>query len=236
MPTLAHDVDQDTVSAEVPDPDAEEEEGAELDPLAGDDDDDDDDELEARADDETEPPPEPEPAGDPLPNIGPDELRRAELAITAQRKKLAGILGDDYVQHDCPLCAALGFLPELPDAGTRLEFFEGENGLELALAEAPVDPAFVQAKDKAPCDWCDALGFVLSGSQNPNARVVPCSKCSGNGWVTVAADASPGLVPASSQNVPPAAAPGPPAGIGPDAWGRPEGHVHWGVPPSSIGV
>lgn len=166
--------------------------------------------------------------------IGPDEIRKAERAIEAERKKLAGILGDAYVAHDCPLCSALGFLPELPPVGTQLLVNEGEAGIEFLAMPPQATPDYVAAKDKGPCDWCNAEGFVTTGSRNPNAAVMPCSKCQGNGWVMVAVEAPP---PAPSPVVtmqPPNGNPVYVPTIGPDAWGRPEGHVHWGVPPANI--
>lgn len=180
---------------------------------------------------EVEPEPEPEPEGH---AIGPDELRKAERAIDSQRKKLAGILGDDYVSHDCVLCGGIGFVPELPPIGTTFTIEEGEAGPVLR-AEAPLSDAdLLQAPDKGPCDECGARGFVLTGSKNPNAKMAPCSKCSGNGWVQKAREVpmqSFGLAPNTTTGTP---SPSAVAGMGPDAWGRAAGHPHWGVPPASI--
>lgn len=166
--------------------------------------------------------------------IGPDEIRKAERAIEAERRKLAGILGDAYVAHDCPLCSALGFLPELPPVGTTLLVNEGEAGVEFLAMPPQATPDYIAAKDKGPCDWCNAEGLVTTGSRNPNAAVMPCSKCNGNGWVMIAvpepAPAAPTYVPAPTPN----GAPVYQQTLGPDAWGRPEGHAHWGVPPANI--
>lgn len=222
--------------AETEPPDGEDE-AADLEPDDDDrePDDDDDDDDQARADLEPEAEPEPAPpVGD---MIGPDELRKAENAIKAQRKKLAGIMGEAMVAHDCPLCASLGFLPELPPPGTRLELVADENGEPAFALQAPAnEPPYIPAKDKAACDWCDGWGFVLSGAKADHSRVTPCSRCAGNGWITVAADMPPG---APVDGAPAAAGATVPPGstvMGPDAWGRPAGHQHWGVPPSSIGV
>lgn len=169
-----------------------------------------------------------------LATIGPDEIRKAERAIDAERKKLAGILGDAYVAHDCPLCSALGFLPELPPEGTTLLVSEGEAGIEFLAMPPQAQPEYVDAKDKGPCDWCNAEGLVRTGSRNPNAAVMPCSKCSGNGWVMIVVNEPAPALPPPPPPVAPNGAPMYVAPIGPDAWGRPEGHTHWGVPPANI--
>lgn len=193
-----------------------------------------DDDTETEDEDEAGEAEEAEAQPEALAAIGPDEIRKAERAIQAERKKLAGILGEAYVAHDCPLCSALGFLPELPPAGTQLLVLEGESGIEFQAMAPQPEPEYLDAKDKMACDWCDAFGFVKTGSKNPNAAVMPCTKCSGNGFVTKVVEAPapavtyapPAPVTHENQYVP--------TPIGPDAWGRPEGHVHWGVPPAQI--
>ena len=51
-------------------------------------------------------------------SIGEKEIRAAERARDAYRKKIASILGDVAVVHECLLCAGLGYLPDLPPQGT----------------------------------------------------------------------------------------------------------------------
>jgi hypothetical protein len=184
--------------------------------------------------DEPEPEPEPEPEAEPVEAIGPDEIRRAEKASEAQRRKLAAILGEAFVAHDCPLCAALGFLPELPAPGARFEFVtDGENaGFAILPPETP--PELKHAPDKGICDECDGWGEVITGARNPNTAIWQCSKCNGNGYVTVIREqpayqlppvtTSPGgLIPAPAD-----------VGLPPDAWGRPAGHPHYGLLPSQV--
>lgn len=175
---------------------------------------------------------EPEAAGPPP--IGPDEIRKAERAINAQRKRLGEILGADAVAHDCILCSGMGFLPGLPPIGTKLVVAEDETGIGV-VAEEPLDAqGYRTAADKAVCDECDGLGQVVTGSKVPHAILAGCSKCAGNGWVTVARDAG------VNAYVPPAPAlptlpPGmEPANMPPDSWGRAWGHQHYGVPPAQI--
>lgn len=171
---------------------------------------------------------------EPYAHVGEKELQKANRAIEAQRTRLAGILGDAAVAHECLLCGGVGALPELPPLGASMTLVEDEGVLSLAF-EPPADAKqYPKAKDKAPCDWCEAEGMVDTGSKNPHARVMPCSKCSGNGWVTV-----PVAEPAPALPSTPAVAPVQ-ASVGNgmegvvDSWGRPWGHQHFGVPPAQI--
>lgn len=191
-----------------------------------------DEEAEAEADTEAEP--EGEQEQEPLAHIGPTEIAKAERAREAQRKKLAGILGDAYVAHECVLCTGLGFLPELPPLGTTLTLVAGEDGPAIMAEPPPTEIPLLEAPDKTRCPECDGWGEVLSGSRTSHGMVTPCGKCSGNGWIIVART-EPLLAPLPAPGVPPAPTNGPQSyGFGPDAWGRPEGHQHWGVPPSQI--
>jgi hypothetical protein len=199
------------------------------------------DETEPESEDETEPEseeegePESEEEGQedeqpPLAQIGEAEIRKAEKAREAQRRKLAAILGEQYVAHECIFCSGLGFTPEPPPVGTVLTVVAGEDGLAFE-AEAPVTEApLLQAPDKQMCPECDGWGEVFTGAKAPQKIIGPCSKCSGNGWVVVArAELLPEPMPPGV----PGGAPPSLEGV-PDAWGRPFGHQHWGVPPAQI--
>jgi len=190
---------------------------------------------EESAEEEPEPEPEPEePESEEEPQalaaIGEEEIKKAERAREGQRKRLAGILGDDYVASECIFCSGLGFVPEPPPLGATLTIIEGEDGLAFELQAAPTEIPLLQAPDKAMCPECDGWGEVFSGSKAPHGMVTPCSKCAGNGWVLVARDEphAPTLVeyPGSSPTT---------EALGvPDAWGRPSGHQHWGRHPAEI--
>lgn len=196
---------------------------------------------EEEAEDTNEPAPEPEEEVEPEPEpesgpVGftPEQLQKAERAIGNQRKKLGEILTPEYVAHDCLLCGGLGFTPDLPPGGSSFSVIEDEGGLRIEVQAPLAESGLEQAKDKGPCDECNALGMVLTGSRNPNAQVAPCGKCSGNGWIIVARDTPaplPQFVPGMPNTAPTG---GPAADVGIDAWGRPAGHQHWGVPPASI--
>lgn len=178
--------------------------------------------------------PEPEQEAQPFAHVGPNEIKKAERAIEAQRERLGKILGGEAVAHECILCAGMGYLPDVPPPSTRFEVVATDNGVGLAALEPEPEAEYPEAKDKQACDWCDGWGFVLTGAKNPNAKVGPCSKCSGNGWVTVPVEAGQvAALPQSPTPVPPPES----LKVGTemvDAWGREYGHPHWGVPPANI--
>lgn len=198
--------------------------------------------AEAENPDEPTPEPEPEPKPEPEPepepqafvNIGPEEIRKAEAKRTAYRKAIGAILGEEAVTHECLLCAGLGYLPDLPPPGTQFGIILTDDGPALVADEPMREPEYLPAPDKAECPECAGLGMVLTGAKTEHGRVAPCSKCSGNGWVMVIRPEAPG--PPAFGTPPPPVAPSYAEGngLGPDAWGRPYGHQHWGVAPASI--
>lgn len=213
MATITELVEQEAARAEAEEPDEEEEE----------------------AEGEPEPEPEaeePEEGAEPeaLAQIGEAEIRRAEKAREAQQRKLAGILGEEYVAHECLFCSGLGFTPEPPPLGTVLTVVQGEEGLAFEAQPPQTSAPLLQAPDKAMCPECDGWGEVFSGSKAAHGAITPCSKCSGNGWVQVPrVETAPAPIPPGI----PGGAPPSLEGV-PDAWGRPYGHQHWGVPPAQI--
>lgn len=178
----------------------------------------------------------PEVEDEPEASVGEAEIRKAEKAIEAQRRKLAGILGDGAVAHECLFCTGLGFVPELPPLGALAQVVD-EGGPALAWSAPGQPPAdLLQAADKATCDACNGYGEQVTGSRNPHALTAPCGKCNGNGWMGV-------IPPSQGYTIPPVTTgPGgiPPAPsaplIPPDAWDRPQGHPHYGIPPSMVGA
>lgn len=189
---------------------------------------------EEEEEEEETPAPAPEPEPEQLGVIGERELKQSERAILAQQKRLAGILGEDYVAHRCVLCAGIGYTPVPPPIGARLLIVATEKGPAFELEPPPPERKLRQAPDKARCEECDGEGMCETGAQTENGWAAPCSKCSGNGWVTVAR-VEP-LVYGGPTYTPPQ--PQPTAAMlaaqTPDAWGRPAGHQHWGVPPAQI--
>lgn len=192
------------------------------------------DDDEAEDDEKSEPEPEPELEPEALAAIGEDAIKKAEKARDAQRKRLSGILGDAYVAHECLFCSGLGYTPEPPPLGARLLIVQTEDGLAFEAEPPPTEIPLKAALDKSMCSDCDGYGEVLTGSKAPHGMVAPCGRCNGNGWVIVARPEPGGQVVALTSQPQPIPTPGMIAAGTPDAWGRPAGHQHWGVPPAQI--
>lgn len=199
-------------------------------------------EYEAEGEAEPEPEPDPEPAPDEpeshepeaLAAIGPDEIAKAERARSAYRKKIGDILGAESVEHECLLCAGLGYLPALPPPGVTFTIVETEEGPALLADEPRTEPPYRTSEVTETCVACDGYGLVLTGSKTEGGRLWQCSVCNGSGHTPVAGAASvPSPVAMATAPPPIASVPPMPDGV-PDAWGRPSGHQHWGVPPAAI--
>ena len=199
-------------------------------------------EYEHEGESEPEPEPDPEPAPDePEPAepeaavvIGPDELKKAEAARKSYRTKIANILGEENVEHECIMCAGLGYLAGMPPAGVTFTIVYTEDGPTLIADEPRAEVQFPQASDKETCPECNGYGQTKTGAKPPGQEYWQCGVCGGSGWRMIGAQtqapmAPPSYFPEAPAAPPPLAIDGPP-----DAWGRPPGHQHWGVPPASI--
>ena len=106
--------------------------------------------------------------------IGPDEIRRAERASSAHRKKLALILGDDFVAHECILSSALGYVPEIPplersSSSSRPMRASGSRRRRRTRISR------CSRRPQEPCPECDGWGEVLSGSRAAHGFVTCAS-------------------------------------------------------------
>jgi hypothetical protein len=195
----------------------------------------DEDEDEAEAEDtEPEPEPEPEPTEPEAVQLTPDVLKKAEAARKTSRERFAKILGEAAVTAECPMCSGIGFLGSEPPEGLRFTVVAGAQGPELAFEEAPVEVEYRQASDKTTCEACDGHGLQLTGAKNPGGRLLQCERCNGAGWVY---KATPSTTAPNTTVTTTAVIPTADNGaqvLAPDAWGRPAGHQHWGVPPAQI--
>lgn len=167
--------------------------------------------------------------------ISEADLKRAERAIEAHQRKIGGILGDDMVAHECLLCQGLGFVPAVPEPGSFAVVVD-DGGPVLQWSQPGEPPPFLSvAPDKERCPECDGYGETVTGSRSPHALTAPCGKCSGNGWVIKARDAQPFVLPPSNTSTISAAPQPQTPQVPDDAWGRPYGHPHYGIPPSMVG-
>lgn len=148
-------------------------------------------------------------------------------------KRYAEILGADFESmQPCPRCLTSGHIYPFEAAPIEPE--------QIAAVDASlgrdVAADLKQATDATICEACDGWGMVLTGAKNEQGRVKPCTPCAGQGWVSPAATITPlptPPTPAQTTNGEGAAAASVPL---PDAWGRPQGHPHWGQDPAAIGV
>lgn len=155
------------------------------------------------------------------------EHARHERAL----KALYGELWEERVM--CPLCIGEGFLMPWQPGELPPEQIEAIDALSGRFAS----PTYVEDTDYTMCDHCAGQGHTLTGSKNPEHITKLCDKCVGNGFVK----ATPQFV-----LVPPIPLPGSPDALNaqapvsygapgvPDAWGRPVGHVHYGIEPQFV--
>jgi hypothetical protein len=201
-----------------------------------------DEETEAAEDEETRPPVEPEPEHEQPTEPPPEPPTQAQMEKMMERlakederhrKRYAEVLGEQFeLMQPCPRCLESGHIypPEVAPLGPD----------QLAAVDASlgrnVQPELREASDAERCAACDGWGVVLTGAQNEQGKVKPCTPCGGQGWVmptTSAAGGSSSSSGGAERNGEAADASPVPM---PDAWNRPVGHPHWGQDPASVGV
>lgn len=185
----------------------------------------DDDGDEGDGDDEpTEPDPEAKAAEPPA--LGEVDVERmgkqVERANKNYRSALEKVEGLEFSAFaECATCNGMGFVPP----------------------NFVAPPELVAAPDKALCHGCNGYGVQTTPSLNEQHQLEQCVVCNGNGW-KLQAIPEPQPQPAYMPNVPPittaAQGPGDANGLAmpatTDAWQRPVGHPHFGIPPASLGV
>lgn len=160
-----------------------------------------------------------EPEAPPAAPVEEKAIKALGRVIDTYTAGLRRVMGDDFdALHECGYCqqVAPGFVLEE----------------QSPLEQFAVDP------DKQRCGKCNGYGQLRSGSLT-EAALVTCMECTGNGWVAVyhppppaqgspqfgVQQVPPGYIPATSE-----------AQAVRDQWGRPLGHVHFGMDPASIGA
>lgn len=163
------------------------------------------------------------------------EKRLAQIDKAAEQyaAKVARIMGEDFAMlMPSPFDWKPGFIfnPEVqppdPEQVAAMQAF-------LGLAD---EAEMKDAPDAQPCEACNALGRVKTGSRVAGQETKPCIACGGSGWRAKVTAATP----APSFSV------GTPAGVIPlqpnqppqvaDQWGRQFGHPHYGLDPAQVGV
>lgn len=148
--------------------------------------------------------------------------KQVEKANTAYRNALGRIDGLAFDAFaECGNCNGMGFVP--PDFTPP--------------------PPLLDAPDKALCDGCNGYGVQLTPSLDEHHRLEQCVSCQGNGWKIrpipepqLAFQSTAQGAGFSTGGVTIAAANGPQAAPPRDAWERPLGHPHFGIPPAQLGV
>lgn len=161
------------------------------------------------------------------------ELAAIETKAANYRKGIRRLLDATGAPwHECPMCVVSGYV--LPADPTDPDDQERKQACDAYWQDA--EPPFPEADDRARCEPCDGWGMVQSGARNELNRLVPCSHCMGLGWIVKGGTATVAPPPGGPLTAAVAAnAPGfiPTA---PDAWDRPPGHPHYGIPPSMVGA
>lgn len=170
-----------------------------------------------------------QPAEQPQPAVGEAEVRKVQRANKTYRDRLEALLGAEAVAHDCPLCTSLGFLAELPPAGSRFTIAEHE-GETVLLFEPPEQVVELETDPgKILCEVCKGHGQLRTPSLQPANRVVVCSRCSGLGYQERPLDYT-----MQQQQQPPVYLPPPIDPNQTDQWGRRPGEQYFGVDPQFV--
>jgi hypothetical protein len=164
-----------------------------------------------------------------------DALDKALTAEdTRHQKALGKAFGEQWPEHvRCALCDGIGFLsPELASGLTNAQW---EQLLETAVTL--VSMPLIQDTNYQRCEHCDGWGKTISGAQNADHYTKLCDVCSGNGFIQTTPKFTPIAVPNLSGGSVLTSGPvipnyGSPASD--DAWGRPGGHPHYGIPPAAV--
>ncbi len=182
--------------------------------------------------------PEPEPAPEPPASQMTEQekerdfkkLERLAETYLPKALKLADTLGIPV--QACPLCT----FPGLAIPRTANEVTSDIEAAVLGMIGKNAPAEFKESAQYHRCETCDGWGEVLTGAQKEISRTAPCAPCGGKGYVMGQVILPPvqqngaTTYPGADQTFTPL-----PQGI-PDAWGRPAGHVHWGIDPAQVGV
>lgn len=158
---------------------------------------------------------------------------KLEREAERHAKRVAEIMGDDFaLLVPNPTDWTPGFIFDVPEMHPLPEQVAALHALlgSAPPAEYPHDP------DRQACDECLGSGKLRTGSQVPAQSALDCRFCNGYGWI---GEGNPKREPfkiAAVPPLPPSAPMSPDAYQVKDSWGRPAGHVHFGIDPVAIGA
>jgi hypothetical protein len=182
--------------------------------------------------------PEPEPAPEPPASQMTEqeaerEFKRLESAAQTYLKKAMPItekLGMPV--QACPLCT----FPGLAIPRSANEVTSDVEAAVLGMIGKTPTPKLKRSPQYERCQECDGWGEVDTDAQKEISKAATCLSCGGKGFKQVIA-AVPPLAPNGVPPYPGATLPFTPLPGGiPDQWGRPAGHVHWGIDPANVGA
>lgn len=182
---------------------------------------------------ETPSEPEPEPVAIDAQPSSQAEMERIgkQLDNEAKRheKAVARIMGEDFVSM---IPSPLDYTPGYLWNPAIVPVPENVKAMVLGLFGMQADAELRDDPDKRTCEVCDGLGMLKTGSRAPSQDALPCSHCQGKGWVQIIKP------PAAVAPLPPPQQGGTVGGVPPltDQWGRPLGHPHFNLAPSSVGA
>lgn len=177
------------------------------------------------------------PAGDPVTDTGVKSERELEKAFKDLAKEgerhaaaVSRIMGEDALELiPCPMCweGAAGFRFPGELEGPQLEAVLDAIGLGEAQE-------YAKAIDARPCEDCNALGRVLTGSLVADHKTKLCASCKGTGYVIV--QGRPSGNGAGAELVAPSVVPELPAEqpADVDPWGRSSSDPNFGRLPQFV--
>lgn len=159
--------------------------------------------------------------------------RALEKQADRHTKRVREIMGDDFAMLvPSPVDWTPGFIFNVPGMLPDDEQVAAFDAILGRGAHADLR----EAEDAEGCDKCNALGEVLTGSRKPGQETKPCSACTGTGWKVKAAPLAPVAPMPTPQTYNPPQPTGTGHTFGADQWGRPVGHLHYGIPPAQVGL
>lgn len=172
-------------------------------------------------------------AGDttPQPELDPKAFDREATRHEKALAKLYGAAWDDRTM--CPLCVGEGFMTPLPAGVMPPEQFAAVT----ALAGYTQEVELQNDEDYVVCQNCAGWGSTKIKDSKREGLSKQCDRCLGQGYVktTNVTQLPQAYVIPGPAEIPAPAAPVSYGAPGPnDAWGRPTGHTHYGVPPAAV--